>query len=87
METLALLRRLGNPIKGSRLLQLYVSILKNLLSSTTIEYEFSEIKTIKQLRFTVLSQIFTNPDQISQNIDLAPDILISVYSYLTRDCK
>jgi hypothetical protein len=43
------------PIKGSRLLKLYVTILKNLLNYTTIEYEFSEIKTIKQLRYTVLS--------------------------------
>lgn len=87
METLALLKRLEYPIKGGRLLKLYVSILKNLLNSTTIEYEFSEIKTIKQLRFTVLSEIFSSPEEINANIDLAPEILISVYSYLTRDCK
>lgn len=87
METLALLKRLEYPIKGGQLLKLYVSILKNLLNSTTIEYEFSEIKTIKQLRFTVLSEIFSSPEEINANIDLAPEILISVYSYLTRDCK
>lgn len=87
METLALLKKLEYPIKGGRLLKLYVSILKNLLNTTTVEYEFSEIKTIRQLRFTVLSEIFRSPQEINANIDLAPDILISVYAYLTRDCK
>ena len=72
METLALLRKLDYPIKGGRLLKLYVSILKNLLNSTTIEYEFSEIKTIKQLRRTVLAEIFSSPEEIGRNLDLAP---------------
>jgi hypothetical protein len=58
MESLQLLKKLGNPLQGKRLLGLFVSILKTLMNYTTIEYEFSEIKTIRQLRFTVLSEIF-----------------------------
>ena len=55
METLRLLRALHNPIETVRMLSLLVSVLKNLLNYTTMEYEFSEINTIRQLRFTILS--------------------------------
>jgi|688.fasta_scaffold1149071_1 hypothetical protein len=47
METLQLLKKMGYPIEKKRLLGLFVSILKNLMNYTTIEYEFSEIKTIR----------------------------------------
>jgi hypothetical protein len=47
METLQLLRKLDHPIKGARLLRLFVTVLKNLMNCTTMEYEFSEIKTIR----------------------------------------
>ena len=61
METLRLLKALGNPIEAVRMLSLLVTILKNLLNYTTMEYEFSEINTIRQLRFTILSEIFNKP--------------------------
>lgn len=58
METLQLLKKMGYPIERKRLLGLFVSILKNLMNYTTIEYEFSQIKTIRQLRLTALTEIF-----------------------------
>jgi len=45
---------MGSPIPGKRLLGRFVSILKTLMNYSTIEYEFSEIKTVRKLRFTVL---------------------------------
>ena len=38
MESLQLLKKIGNPIQGKRLLGLFVSILKTLMNYTTIEY-------------------------------------------------
>jgi len=38
METLQLMKKLNNPIKGKRLLGLFVTILKNLMNFTTMEY-------------------------------------------------
>jgi len=66
-----------------------VSVLKNLLNNTTLEYEFSEIKTVKMLRFIVLSEIFGNKfaHYIKSDKGLAKDILISIYAYLIKDCK
>ena len=54
MESLKLLKKMGSPIPGKRLLGRFVSILKTLMNYSTIEYEFSEIKTVRKLRFTVL---------------------------------
>lgn len=36
METLQLLRKLDHPIKGKRLLGLFVTVLKNLMNCTTM---------------------------------------------------
>lgn len=66
METLQLLKKLGNPLQKKRLLGIFVAILKNLMNYTTIGYEFSEIRTVRQLRFTVLSEIFEITEEIKQ---------------------
>ena len=45
---------MGTPIEKKRLVSLFLTILKNLLNQSELEYEFSEIKAIKQLRKIVL---------------------------------
>lgn len=87
IETLELLKKVGNPIQQKRLLGLFISILKNLLNYTTIEYEFSEIKTIRQLRFKVLSEIFGSAHDLIANSEYAKDIVASVCEFLATDCK
>ena len=78
MESLSLLKRIGNPIPGRRLLGLFVSILKTLMNNTTIEYEFSEIKAIRLLRFTVLTEIFDIPEEIENHPESSKDIVAGI---------
>ena len=43
------------------MLRVYSHILRDLLSHTTMEYEFSEIKALKQLRKIILGEIVVMP--------------------------
>ena len=87
MESLRLLKKIGNPVPCKRLLGLFVSILKTLANCTTIEYEFSEIKTIRKLRFTVLSEIFSISQELRKSPELSKDVVAGVCEFLAIDCK
>lgn len=78
MESLHLLKKIGNPIQGKRLLGLFVSILKNMMNYTTLEYVLSEMKTIRQLRFAVLSEIFGISIEIKNYPEFSKDIVASI---------
>lgn len=53
-ETLMLIKALNNPIPPAQMLKLYSHILRDLQSHTTMEYEFSEIKALRNLRKTII---------------------------------
>ena len=82
METLLLIKELDYPIKPSHMLIIYSRILKDIHSHTTMEYEFSEIRTLKQLRKIILSEVFRMPECIRENEQVGKEIYSSVESYL-----
>lgn len=45
-------------------MKIYSHILHDLLSHTTMEYEFSEIKALKQLRKVVLEEMVNYPQYL-----------------------
>jgi hypothetical protein len=62
---------------------LYLTILKTLLNQVELEYEFSEIRAIKQLRKMVLVEVIEMVDMVKEEESV--DVFISIYAYLV-DC-
>ena len=62
---------------------MFMTILKNLLNQSELEYEFSEIKAIKQLRKIVLEEVVELIECVNE-VD-SVDVFITIYVYLV-DC-
>lgn len=62
---------------------MYLTILKTLLNQVELEYEFSEIRAIKQLRKMVLVEVIEMVDMVKEEESV--DVFISIYAYLV-DC-
>jgi hypothetical protein len=60
-----------------------LTILKTLLNQVELEYEFSEIRAIKQLRKMVLVEVIEMVDMVKEEESV--DVFISIYAYLV-DC-
>ena len=60
-----------------------MTILKTLLNQVELEYEFSEIRAIKQLRKMVLVEVIEMVDMVKEEESV--DVFISIYAYLV-DC-
>lgn len=58
-------------------------MLKTLLNQVELEYEFSEIRAIKQLRKMVLVEVVDMIDMVKEEESV--DVFISIYAYLV-DC-
>jgi hypothetical protein len=74
---------MGTPIQKKRLVSLFLTILKNLLNQSELEYEFSEIKAIKQLRKIVLEEVIELIECVNEADSV--DVFITIYVYLV-DC-
>lgn len=78
-----LIKEMGTPILKKRLVKLYLTVLKTLLNQVELEYEFSEIRAIKQLRKMVLVEVVDMIDMVKEEESV--DVFISIYAYLV-DC-
>lgn len=64
------------------MMKIYSHILHDLLSHTTMEYEFSEIRALKQLRKVVLEEMVKYPQYLTEGSQTSKEFYQTVENFM-----